>query len=567
MRKFLALPTCSFSVISMLVFTSASMFAGVRYTNAEEITAAFDTLEANTSSVDAPVAEELEWSEEMPVLTPERKTEMEYWADHTHLPGPVLKEEFQAPAAGAESESESVQHRKRSLAPLAPGSPTLFRNVNFASTIPAGFKSNVMECSTSNNGKYAFYTGNWFAARSINGGSTWAYVDPFSGFSDFCCDQVTIYDESHNRLYWLRMGVPGANPLTGNYENVFKLGVSSDGGASFCTYTFSPTNVNAAWTNQWFDYPHIQLGADNLYITWNMFNSSGSWVRTLIQRLPLDNMASCAGFSYSYYTNTSWFTFVPVQGARHTMYWASNWPTTAPQNSRIAIWRWDEDSGTISSFVRNVTAWTATFRGDALCGSASGNWAARYDQRVLTGARYSIMGTNVKIRGRKVLGWWWNVQEGGSFPFPYIESAAFFEDTLSQVAGNQGRPLVWNSTTCFAYPSCTPNKRQDLGLIFHYSTGTARNPSIAYAIGDDFAVAPAPWTYFNVRTSNARPTDNKWGDYNTVREFEPSEKFWIGGAHYLPTTGVGGCCSASAPVYFVFGRERDMNSWLRWRGL
>jgi hypothetical protein len=353
-------------------------------------------------------------------------------------------------------------------------------------------------------------------------------------------------------MYWLRMGSPT------NSENRFILGASQDGGATFCNYNF-PTLFDGVW----WDYPHIQLGADYMYLTWNMF-AGNTFNRSIILRLPLSPMAGCAGFGYEFYWNSAWSTFVPVQGADHTMYWASNWPNTVPQNNRLAIWSWDEDKpwNTITAVVKTVAAWTFTNRGNALCGSTSGNWAARTDQRVLTGARYMIQASNLKWRGRQVLGWWWNVQEGGGFAQPYTEAAAFFEDTLAQVPGSQGRPLVWSSSTCFLYPSVAANQRGDLGMVLHYGSSPNYRPFVAFGIADDFAGAPPGWGLTFVQASNARPSSNTWGDYNTVRAFQPSQDTWTAGSHYIP--GTTNCSNCSDPVFFNFGRGRDYRSWSRW---
>ncbi len=562
MCKFLAPISWRLSIITISMFTLYGMMFGLQQANSEEVAA------NDFAEVVLPVMEEPIWTEEVPVLTPEQQEQLEYWSEHTHLPGPVLDEAAALSSVGPVegTESNSGEERVRSMEPLLPGDAQVYLKKHFESVIPSGFRSNVMESSVGTGGKYVFFTGNWFAARNKKGGggaisTSWVHVSPFTGFPDFCCDQIAIYDESRDLMFWLRMGIPSTR--SGNFENDFKLSVSRNGMQSFWTYTIEPMAINASWTNQWWDYPHIQLGADFLYMTWNIFNSAGQWTRTVILRVGLDDLAAVGPFTGSFFESTSWFTMVPVQGAYHTMYFASNWPNTTPQNSRIGIWSWAEDSTTLFFWDKTVTAWTATFRGDALCGSTSGNWAARYDQRVLTGARYSIQGTDVKFPGRKVLGWWWNVGQGGSFPRPYIEAAAFFEDTKVQVTGLQGRPLVWNPSTCFAYPSCTPNKRQDLGMVFHYSTGRASNPSVGFAIADDFESSPPGWLFHNVITSFARPTDKRWGDYNTVREFEPTQKTWIAGSHYI--RGSGACCNSSRPVYFVFGRERDKESWRRWK--
>jgi hypothetical protein len=511
-------------------------------------------------------------SESPPSLSAQQLAQQEAALATTHLPGPRLRSSGAAPVSGPAPNSESFiveqasavsfeeQANEVNLVPSAAPDAQLLRNV--APVTSSGSKSNILEASVAEGGRYAFYTGNWFAARSTNGGTSWTFVNPYADMSDFCCDQVTIYDEARNNFIWYRQGVRDANGA-----NRIRFGTSATAGTAWCNYDLRPTDLDASWTNQWFDYPHLQLGADFLYITTNIFNNANPavWQRSLILRIPLDSIADCLGYSYWYYWHTGWFTFVPVQGAEHIMYFASNWPTTTPQNSRINIWNWPEsvDGLPNAPVTKSVTAWTFTNRGDALCGATAGNWAARFDQRLLTGARYMIHSNNLAIRGRKVLAWWWNVQEGGGFAQPYTEAAAFFEDSLAQVGGNQGRPLMWNSTTCFLYPSVAANKRGDLGLVINYSTGTAKNPSVAFAIADDYVAAPPGFIISGVRTSNRRPSDNAWGDYNTVRPFYPTADTWIGGAHYL--NAAANCANCGIPIFFVFGRGRDFRSWNYWQ--
>ncbi len=554
------------SLVLIVVFLMASLPASAQeagQTDLMPIQADGVTEVVGTADMAAPVVEKLEWSDAMPILSPEQQKQLEGSNDRVNLPGPSRKDaEGEAFGAAPDAGSESLLAGDLSEAGdamRAPGDAQVYRNTNFSANIPAGNKSNVMESSTAQNGKYAFFTGNWFAARSTNGGINWAYVNPYAGLPDFCCDQVTTFDEARNSFYWLRMTSPNSSGV-----NRFRLGVSNDQGATFCNYDVTPTNTNGGWTNQWWDYPHIQLGADYLYLAWNMFNASSNWTRTVVLRWPLDSLTACAGFNYSYWSTTSWFTVVPVQGADHVMYWASNYPQASPYN-RVAIWKWPENAGTggISSVVRTVAAWNYTNRGQAICGSTSGNWAARTDDRLLSGARYESQGSNLIVAGRNVLGWWWNAKQGGNYPRPYIDGAAFYEDTLTQVGGAQGRPLMWNSSTCFLYPSMASNKRGDLGAAFNYSTGSALTPSVGAAIADDYVAAPPGWSIFGVRTSNARPSDNKWGDYNTVRRFNPTPNTWVAGAHFI--SGTSNCTTCASPVFFNFGRARDRNSWAYWQ--
>ena len=108
------------------------------------------------------------------------------------------------------------------------------------------------------------------------------------------------------------------------------------------------------------------------------------------------------------------------------------------------------------------------------------------------------------------------------------------------------------------------NKRGDLGVVFHYGSGASQTPSVGFAIADDYTAAPPGFVFYTVRTSNARPSDNVWGDYNTVRRFHPVETMWVAGSHYI--AGSTNCTNCSSPVYFAFGRARDRNAWTYWRG-
>jgi hypothetical protein len=278
-------------------------------------------------------------------------------------------------------------------------------------------------------------------------------------------------------------------------------------------------------------------------------------------RWPLDDLAAGSTFSYNYYHQTDWFTFVPVSGAHHTMYWASNWEL--PPYDRLRIWRWDEDSSSLSYWTKTVTAWTATGRGDMHCGTP--NWLARGDMRLLTGARYSIYSDGIaedRQRGRKVLGWWWNVAEGGSFSLPYIDGAAFYEEDMTLLPGYLGRPYIYSGSYCFSYPSIAANHRQDLGAVFNFSQAPDwHKPYVAYALADDYSVAPPGWTFYGAVASSAGPSDEKWGDYNTSRAYQEGTT-WISGTHYIP--GSTNCSNCSSPLYFSFGRERDGVNFRWW---
>lgn len=79
-------------------------------------------------------------------------------------------------------------------------------------------------------------------------------------FHDFL--QWTAYDRSRDTFYWLRM----TNQRPG-VSNLFRLSVvSSRDSSTFCNYDFTPGGVSSEWTGWWWDYAHMQIGGNYLYI-------------------------------------------------------------------------------------------------------------------------------------------------------------------------------------------------------------------------------------------------------------------------------------------------------------
>ena len=217
----------------------------------------------------------------------------------------------------------------------------------YKSTIvsPVQYRSTVTEPSVGNQGPVVFYTGNWFAARSTNYGSSWNYVNPLQGMPDFCCDQDVIYDKNYKIFIWFRQGLKDANG-----ENRFLLSVSKDG-QTWTSYSIHPTVVNQNWKNSWWDYPHLAISNNKLYITSNMFDKSDRFVRSVITQWDLKQLSLGTTVNFWYYFETNQFNYTPVQGATDTMYWAVH-----NTNAQMRIYKWTESTNTINIAVRNTPA-------------------------------------------------------------------------------------------------------------------------------------------------------------------------------------------------------------------
>ncbi|HEY3247961.1 MAG TPA: hypothetical protein VGK88_06705 [bacterium] len=490
---------------------SATMAAGTRYTP------------AFSASPQAPSAAQLAASEAQMQLS-ERA-----WASR---PGPSSPAAVSGPTPGTDTAASRA---------MAPNTFTLFRN-SLVNGAPSGYKSNVNEPAVAQSGKFVWFTHNWYAARSTSGGAsgTFAYVSPYADFASFCCDQDTIYDKARDMFIWYRQGVYG----TPAGQNYIKISVSINGGASWCTYTIQPTSVNGAWTSQWFDYPHLAVSNNYLYWTSNMFSGAGSFLRMLMARWPLDSMAACAGFGYTYWFKTTGWSWTPVQGATTTMYVGDNSSTT----TSFYIGVQPESTTTLTAYARTIPGFTFTNR-DAVCTVLGGrNPCLRADQRITVGwVRDAVTGVGQ-------IGFFWNVKAGSGFTYPYVNAATFNQSSLSYT----GRPYIYSGSGAWFYAAASPDSRGDLGVsVFFFSS--SRYPDWYVGIDDDYNAAPPGWEVAYVATSSGAPGANVWGDYVRVRPFNPPGTLWV--ATGFTSTG---SSNNTTPRLVFFGRGRDLRSFSYW---
>jgi Putative peptidoglycan binding domain len=402
-------------------------------------------------------------------------------------------------------------------------------------SVTAPLPSLVDETAVAKKAKTVFFTGNWFAARSIDNGQSWTYVDPTSDMSTFCCDQDVLYDVNHDIFIWYRQGDKDAN-----LENIAKLGISHDA-TNWWFYEIRPTDLNVSWKNQWFDYPHMALGNNYLYITSNIF--SDKFQRSVIMRISLNDLANAVAPEFTYYQDTP-FTFTPIQGATDTMYWASHLSTSA-----MRLYKWSEAlpwTG-IQTANRSIPAWSMLVKGQGQCPSIGGNWCGRADYRITSGwIQRGPIGN--------VIGFLWNANSGGitehgaTFKWPYINAATFRASDLNYI----GRPYVWSPNFAWLYGFASPHDNGDLAIMAYFGDGQTIFPSLAAGVIRNNVTA-SPWNLVNVKSSTNVPAENKWGDYIRVRP----DTFATDGALAWAAAGFtlqgGSSGQFIQPLYFTFG--------------
>jgi len=500
-----------------------------------------DQAEVMQAFVNAARHVQAEYLAEPPELPLEVQEQIEILkCELSNLPGPPTPEEEGAqPQFIVPDQLQTDVQERTPPFPLAPGDFKMILNRDLGSGAPSNYTSVVNEPSAGNNGDLVFYSGNWYASLSTDGGNTFSFVNPYTTFpqanNGFCCDQDVIYDSSRDLMLWLLQYVQDGNSNT--HRIAVARGPANLANGNWYYYDFNPQMIGLP-DDRWFDYPHLALSNNYLIHAANVYTTGDdpTWTNTVLMMMPLNGLASGGGFNFSFIIVGDRFNFTPVQGATNVVYWASHNTT-----SSIRIYRWAEGSGSYTLNNVGHSTYSRTWRGDAHCPGPDGrDWCGRYDDRIMAG-----------WVANSVIGFMWNVAEGGSFPYPYTRIARFNESNRSLI----DEPIIWNQEFAWAYPSVGVNARGHIAGTIFWGGGNS-HPSTAAWISDDVnGDRLQPLEVYFVTAGTDGPIENKWGDYLRSRPHHPVSNTWIATAFALQG---GGNNSDTRPRYVWFGRERDV---------
>jgi hypothetical protein len=408
---------------------------------------------------------------------------------------------------------------------------------------PVYSNSLVNEPSVASNGKgFVFYTGNWYAMRSIDGGKNWENVDyTFDGkwtelvknrqgqmvelARNFnCCDDRVVYDTNRDLFIWYRQGSDGAS-----VAKTISIAVSKD------TYKWAVYYINGSTINKdkfsgnEFDYPSLVLGENYVYVTTNVFQPSGALAGAMILRISLDDLNNNAPAKFSYFYEPGRYTFTPAtgDGTNTKLYWG-----THINNDKMRIYEWSEteSSDNVKSKIISIPAWAPISKGDAKCGMRTGifedrpiNWCGRIDSKIRGGWMTNDM-----------IGFLWTADSSSKtdpseelkyFTWPYVNSATFDVSSGIENASYLGRSYIWSPDYAWLYAAASPNKEGKVGLVAFYGNGIDVPPSLAFGITDDLT-KPVSWKMIQLKNSTHFPLGKynptskglqySWGDYLTV---------------------------------------------------
>lgn len=383
---------------------------------------------------------------------------------------------------------------------------TIVKNLALNTTVTASTTSTIDEPTAAANAPRLMMTGNWFAASSVNGGAAWNHVDPFTLFpasvGGFCCDQTVQYNSAHKIWIWLLQYSQAAG---GN--DIFRLAVSRD--ATFGTWyywDFAPTNLNAAWTTMWFDYPDIAFSTNNLFVTINGFIGN-AWQRAFVFRFPLATLAAGTSLGYNWWTTTNNGSLRLTQGAGAVMHFGSH-----NSQSQIRVFDWPDSSANVSSTDVNVRSWTGgPYTSGPVAGGA--NWLGRIDSRI-TGA--SVGGAQIAFL--------WTASSDSSHPFAFIRIARINETTKALI----DEPDIWSANGAWAYPAASTNNGGQIGISAFY--GGLANHHPGHVVGARTASA---WDTVLTATSTNDPSTPAWGDYLTCVAHSPTAAHWVASGYSM----------------------------------
>jgi hypothetical protein len=421
---------------------------------------------------------------------------------------------------------------------MPPADFVLFRNISLGDPETGGQTSTVGEPSLANNGDQIWLTGNWYATRSLDNGTAWTFVSPYNTLppvnGGFCCDQTVLYDPSRDLTFWILQYVKQSG--TNSMRLAVKQGKTL-GNNNWHWWDFQPVSVNAGWQNQWFDYNHAALSNNFLYLASNVFRTTNDrWTRSVVLRLPLDDLAAGGTLNHNYFESTTNFSLRCTQGARDVMYFGSH-----TSNSQLRLFSWPENTNTVGQLDVNVSGWLG---GTYSAPGPDGNdWLSRCDPRI-TGAWVAD----------GVIGFAWSANRTAGRPFPYIRVVRLDESTRNRI----DEPDIWNQSYAYAYVDASPNDRGHVGVSL-FRGGGNRHPGHVVGIWDDYSNG---WALQGTRDGTNGPVDGKWGDYLTCRRRSPDGLTWIAAGFTLQG---GGSRNNVEPQVVHFGRRRDEGAVLRWQ--
>jgi hypothetical protein len=397
--------------------------------------------------------------------------------------------------------------------------------------------SNVGEPSMAINGDVVFYTGNWYAAVSSDGGKTFRFIDPSTAFqqfdppgTSFCCDQVVHYIAEIDTFVWLLQYDSATN-----VDNFQRLAFAKTADAAAGRWRlFDITARRLGVPGMFLDFPDLAIGAGALYMTTNIFPPHSARVGGAVVRIPFKSIAT-GPFRVTRFVTFDHDSIRVAQNCGATAFFAAHENT-----STLRLFSWPETRRRPTSTLVSVSRWIG---GDGYHSRTpdSRRWLDRADPRI----------TGATLAGAEL--WFaWGVNRGSNQRTkPFIQVARI--DAANMVLLENINIFDPDSATCYA--GLSTNSDNEVGISYFIGGGT-RFPTLVVGF------LTAPRRHVEVAASQRAPLAEEdgthhWGDYLSVRPAFPNSKLFAATGYVMKGAGRGdGSNRDCTPHFVIFGRTR-----------
>lgn len=393
--------------------------------------------------------------------------------------------------------------------------------------------SNVGEPSVSINGDVVFYTGNWYAAISVDGGQTFKFIDPNTMAQPndppnvtFCCDQVVNYMPTIDTFMWLMQ----YGPSTG--DNIQRLAFAKTADVKTGNWQiFDITTPMLERPGFFMDFPDLAVGANFIYMTTNLFGQDGS-VGSAVVRIPLASLDAGAPTIEKYVdVGNNLFSFRVAQNCADPAYFAAH-----RDSSTLAVFSWPENQPAPTSQDVQNARWLGT-NGYISRTPDGRRWLDRADPRI----------TGATLAGNEL--WFaWGVDAGSNHRAqPFVQMARINVTDMSLIEDVN----LFDTDSAICYAGLATNADNEIGVSYIIGGGP-RFPShvVGFMSGDRKSIVTA--------NGDRGPLPDQqnhfdWGDYLTTRPVFPDRKLFAATGYTL-VGNQDGDNRDSTPRLVIFGR-------------
>ena len=399
--------------------------------------------------------------------------------------------------------------------------------------------SNVGEPSLAVNGDVVFYTGNWYAALSTDGGKTFQYLDPQNAFkqfdppgSTFCCDQVVQYLPQIDTFVWL-LQYSTANEVD-NFQRLAFARTADVAVKRFRIFDITAKALGVPGT--FLDFPDLAVGTNFLYMTTNIFPPSSLKVGAAVVRIAINSIAT-GPIKAQRFVTMDHDSFRVAQNCGTTAFFAAHEDT-----STLRVFSWSEQKTKPTSVTVPVSRWIGG-NGYQSRTPDGRRWLDRVDSRI----------TGATLAGKEL--WFaWSVNRGSNMRNrPFIQIARINSTTMRTLENMN----IFDPDSATAYPALATNVTNEVGISY-FIGGGALFPTLVVGILTGLR------REVQVAASRRGPLadddgSHQWGDYLGLRPVFPAGKLFASSGYVMKGAGSGdGSNRDSTPHFVTFGRKKDV---------